>query len=191
MKAIFVHGAHSTPVSFNYLAPTSGPDAWCERVDFSYNANDDIDRTSEKLEKLVRAHGPIPLIGHSLGGVLCADVSLRLPESATKVITISSPLGGVKAADLLKWITPNSYFFDNVSTTAPIVRRLAAGAAVPTLSIIGFRAGLPLVRNANDGVVSQQSQQAFKGAKQLKFKLNHFEILLDPRVKIALQDFLR
>jgi len=130
----------------------------------------------------------VVLIGHSFGGVIASVLAGSISHSgkACKVITLSSPLGGIKLPTIARFFNPFSTFYSNVSHTSPFFRNLRThGLAVPTYGIITMAGNMPLINEPNDGVVTISSQLAFVDDHNFNFspvQMNHFEVLMSSDV---------
>jgi triacylglycerol esterase/lipase EstA (alpha/beta hydrolase family) len=190
MHIVYIHGANSTPASFNYI---KGKLPMHTYTDITY-ANDIplMEIVHSIYESL--PHGPIYIIGHSLGGVIAVALSqlnkYYKNKQIEKIFTISSPFGGSKAADYLRWFFPHYRLFADISTVSPIIKAATSiGAVVPTKNIVTCKGSMPLLNGENDGVVSVESQMALVGAEKEKQNLNHFEVLLDDGTVRSIQQF--
>ena len=190
MHIVYIHGANSSPASFNYIKSKLPMHTF---TDVAYTNDipltDIIDSVYDSLPQ-----GPMCILGHSLGGVIAVALSqinaVRKQKQITKVFTISSPFGGSKAADFLRWLFPTNRLFADIGTMSPVVRAVTAiGAIVPTKNIITCKGQLPLLNGENDGVVSVESQMALCGAEKEKQNLNHFEVLLDDVTVDSIQKY--
>jgi pimeloyl-ACP methyl ester carboxylesterase len=190
---IFVHGASSTPISFNYIRQNLPIHRGLE---FSYDTNVDIQETIEKLFAFVPENEEVNIIGHSLGGILAVAVNY-INESAgnhkkiRKCIALSSPLSGSKIASFIKWMYPKYGLFDNISVSNPLILTIQSrGAIVPTLNVITSGGEVPLIKEKNDGVVSVASQMSLKNCDLKFLDLNHFEVLLSPKTVEIIREYL-
>lgn len=190
MQIVYIHGANSTPATFNYIKrclPQHTP------IDVSYrhdiSLNDIIKIVYESLPD-----GPVHIIGHSLGGLIAVAVSqlnqIHKKKDIRKIFTISSPFGGCKGADYLKWMYPAHRLFSDVSTVSPVVQTVnRIGTVVPTKCIVTNHGSVPLISGENDGVVSVKSQMALKGAQYAKQSHNHFEVLLSDDTVAMIKEY--
>lgn len=186
---VYVHGASSTPVSFNYIYQNLPKH---NRHDFTYDCSKPIKDTIIALTQfysLSNFGDECYLVGHSMGGIIATVASYIRP--AKKAIIISSPLAGSKAATYLKWMFPKYGLFDNISMNSPAINKIQEkGAVIPTLNIITEGGESPVIKEKNDGVVSVESQSSLKNCTSMIFNLNHFEVLLSPDVVREIKNFL-
>lgn len=183
----FIHGANATPLSFTHiqtgLKNSDNIDSM-KFVNVRYDCQDPISSTTEIIAENLPDNTPVYLVGHSLGGVLAVAVSQRvkffaLNKDIKAVITLASPLGGCEGADYLQWMFPHYHLFKNISTKNRVINDLKhADAVVPTLSFITTSGNNPIYPEANDGVVTVNSQRALRSAKKIEVPYNHFEVLL-------------
>lgn len=190
-KIIYIHGANSSPLSFNYISfnlPNFDP------IYIQYDTHWKVEDTvSEIIEaNLEKETEKVVLVGHSLGGIIAALISQKIPEKVDKLVTLSTPFLGSKSADYLKWIIPHYLLFRQISTKNKLLAELKSkGAVVPTLNIATHGVQSPLFGNkASDGVITLFTQMGFPRAKNVQFKLNHFEVLLSNDVLEEIQSFL-
>jgi pimeloyl-ACP methyl ester carboxylesterase len=186
---IFIHGASSTPVSFNYIKQNLPVH---KSFDFYYDTTIDIEDTVKELYDFLPAEEEFDIIGHSLGGILTVAVTyLNDNKKIRKCILLSSPLAGSKIASFVKWMYPKYGLFDNVSVSNPLILTIQArGAIVPTLNVITSGGEVPLIKEKNDGVVSVASQMSLKNCDLEFLDLNHFEVLLSPKTIEIIREYL-
>ena len=185
----YVHGANSTPKSFNYIRdqlPRHVP------VDIVYAHNEPLFRVVDRLVARVatlEGTAPISVIGHSLGGVVALALAQR-SSRVEKVATIAAPFGGSNVAALMRWLTP-CQLFEDIHPSASVISAVSRAAPVRNcLSIVTTAGGTTLMPEENDGVVSVSSQTSIKGPLYYKTACNHFECLLSDEVVDLLKDFI-
>lgn len=195
----FIHGANATPLSFKSIQlKLRESDSIQEHqfINVKYDCQDPLSEIVERIVSVLPDDVPIFLVGHSLGGVIAAAVAQKnihfeYGKDIKGVITIASPLGGCEGADYLQWLFPHYHLFKNISTKNKVVMDLKAnGAAVPTLSFITTSGNNPVYPEANDGVVTVNSQRALRNAKKIEVPYNHFEVLLSEDVAEHIKTFV-
>lgn len=183
---IYIHGANSTPRSFNYIK-SQLPEHTSTNV--VYNANEPIDDLILAAVKSVDQPGHI--IAHSLGGVIGAAISQAYPNSIQSLTTISTPFGGSEAANRFAMLLPFSTFLKNIRPGNPILRGVTrTGQKVPTLTIITTSGHAFFEHRPNDGVVTVESQEAFQSSHRVHVDMNHFEVLQDPTIVDTIRNFM-
>jgi hypothetical protein len=186
---IYVHGASSTPLTFNYLKQNFPSH---NIIEFSYDSNEDVEDHVMELAKILNSlNGGAYIIAHSLGGVIAMGATY-LSSKPVRMVTISSPFAGSKAATYLKWLYPNYGVFNNVSVTNPLIQEIQKkGTVWPTLNIVTTGGDSPFLKETNDGVVSVSSQLSLKGAsRERTYRLNHFEVLLSPLIVKEIKEYI-
>jgi pimeloyl-ACP methyl ester carboxylesterase len=177
-RILYIHGANSSPLSFNYIK-TKLPEHL--GYDVAYNANDPLEDLIWMAENnLVE---PSHIVSHSLGGIIAVALSQRCPDKVLSVSTLATPFGGSEAATRASVLFPFNTFLKNIHVMNPTLREIILkGPTAPTMNIITTSGGTAFEPRPNDGVVTIESQEAFKGNIQYKIDLNHFEVLQSPGV---------
>jgi len=176
MKTVaYIHGLNSSHRSFGYLVDKL-PEHNIIRV--NYDSHQSLIASIAQVCKQLPKSGTYSLVGHSLGGLIAALIAGDR-DDIDELITISSPLGGSKAANIVRWIpghpevvadiTPNSSFITRVANTT---------VGIPTLSIISTGGHLNTTNEPNDSVVTIASQKALSYGRKAEVKANHFEVLM-------------
>lgn len=181
----FIHGAASTPLSFNWLKGQLRPH---EAVDIAYENHTPLVETISYIRsEVAKCAVPPIIIGHSLGGVIAASVAQVAPVD--KIVTMGTPFGGSFAASVMRWFMPTQLMRD-ISQQSPILTALHNDP--PTVPIMSFvtDSGLSVMGERTDGVVTVKSQMALKGPNYIVVPNNHFEVLLDPMVSNRIDDFI-
>lgn len=187
-QIVWIHGLNSSSTSFSYIAQKLSEH---EAYLIDYQSHQPLTASiAEVLAKLPKT-GRVVLVGHSLGGVIATIIAADYPERVEKLVTISSPIHGSRAAATLRWI-PGSLpvLSDIVPNGAIITRCCGLQLKVPTLSIISVGGHLPTSPEPNDSVVSLASQRALKFGKKIEVNASHFEILMHNQTVKAIDDFL-
>lgn len=176
MKTVaYIHGLNSSHRSFSFLTQNL-PDHNIVKV--NYNSHQSLaDSIAEVRKQLPK--GPLNLVGHSLGGLISSLLVADEPERFLSLVTISSPLGGSRAAIYMRWMPGRPAILEHITPTSEHIQRLAIfQTKIPTLSIISTGGHLPTTREPNDSVVTVFSQKALLFGKKIEVKANHFEILM-------------
>ncbi len=186
-QIVFLHGLNSSATSFRHLEQQL-PAHEVHLV--NYASHQPLAASIRQvLEGL--PDGPITIVGHSLGGLIGVLIAADRPDRVQRLVTISSPFGGSRAAIALRWF-PGSLpvLHDIVPTAAAIVRISQLRLPVPTLSIVSTGGHLPSSPEPNDSVVSVSSQRALGFGRQVEVRSSHFEVLLADQTASLIRDFL-
>jgi esterase/lipase len=185
----YLHGAYATSKSFNWLTDQL-PEH--EAVFHEYETRSPIERVVNHLVTLASvAEEPVDIIGHSLGGVIALAVAQR-SNNIRRIATMSAPFGGSKAATTLRWFSPKS-ILDDIHPNSSFIRSVQHNMDClrsPTISIVTEGASNPMMMEANDGVVTVNSQMALPNIHYVMRNVNHFEVLLDETVKQTIEGHL-
>ena len=184
---VYVHGLNSTHSSFSYIIRQL-PEHHIHLINYPSHQPlaDSIEQVLKQFPK-----GEVDVVGHSLGGVIATLIAADHPGRIGRLVTISSPFNGSRAASTLRWI-PGCLpvISDIVPRSALIARFGQLELKLPTLSIISTGGHLPTSPEPNDSVVSLSSQRALKFGKKVEVKASHFEVLLHDKTVKAISEFL-
>lgn len=172
---VTVHGAFSSQHAFDFL--TNELDDVAEFYPFEYNWNASHRSIADQLvEHVNNIDNDVTIIGHSLGGNI-AVLATRSSKVA-RVVTISSPFGGSRAANFLKNINPNAAVLHHISTTSSDVQELKKFTpTVPVYSLVTSRDVGLFQYEPSDGVVTVASQTALQYPRYFNLKFGHAEVL--------------
>lgn len=187
-KVIYIHGANASPSSFNYLCQVLPPHimSFVNYATFD-RAVDVIARVAQEIEDLGEK---VYLVGHSLGGVISVNISYAT-TLIEKIVTISSPHGGSEFAQRLRWFHPRYPMLREISPNGDVIAPIAKrGAVVPTMCVVSKAGSTPLFNEANDGVITVDSQLVLNNAEFCELELNHFETLLSTQTADIIEKFI-
>lgn len=172
---VYIHGAFSSSLGFTRVIEKL-PEH--NRLTPEYSVSRPAAKVIQDIDAMIKdANVPVTIVSHSLGGIIGVSISQRNPL-VNQVITMSTPFGGSKAADLIKWVKPHT-LFSTISTTSPIILEMHHKALrCPVTSIVTTRGDNPMFNEPNDSVVTVESQRALKGAIYHSMNYNHNEILM-------------
>jgi pimeloyl-ACP methyl ester carboxylesterase len=140
--------------------------------------------------------GPVSLVGHSLGGLVCLQAAQALtPKKLEAVVLLGSPYQGSKAAELFNKATggARSPFGRALQDWAHLPHKPTVRA--PVFTLIGTRpAGLGRLvcrfDAPNDGTVGV-SEASYPGAISLLRPVSHTGMLFDAQVAQQVSAWLR
>ena len=188
MKTIaYIHGFNSSSRSFAYLTQNLPKH---NIVKIKYDSHQSLPESLLEVYKQL-PKGQLILVGHSLGGLISTILVSNEPERFESLVTISSPLGGSKAANYMRWMPGHPPILNHITPRSPFIRHLATfQASVPTLSIISTGGHLATSSEPNDSVVTVDSQRALLFGKKIEVKANHFEVLMHEKTVDAVAKHL-
>lgn len=182
-----IHGLNSSHRTFAYLDEKLNQ----KSILVDYDSRQRLERSIREVLEFIPTNEPVTLIGHSLGGLISALIAARRLADVRKLVTISTPLGGSRAAVYARWVATGIPLLNDITPNAPAIREVAnARLKIPMLSVISTGGSLPTSTEPNDSVVSVSSQRALVGAKQLDIRANHFEVMLHEQMASGIRQFL-
>ena len=140
----------------------------------------DAARLIPRIEALAASHGPVTLVGVSLGGIIARLVALRRPDLVREVITVASPYAGPgKATNVwraFEWVTG-----ERLDDPAVLARsaELAGDLPVPATAIWSRSDGLVA------GAICHHDP-----ARAIEVRSSHLGVQLRPQVLRAVADLL-
>lgn len=182
----YIHGANASPRSFAFIKREL-PKHDFEDVSYD-SACSALTLANTLATKAEQQRRPIYLVGHSLGGLIAIAAAQR-SDRIVKTATISSPLGGVRIASLMRWIIPHQVM-DDICPSSRLIDQVN-NVSLPTdlMCIVSTAGSTPLISEKNDGVVTIASQTNIAGPHYVHVPLNHFEVLLSTEVSDLINGF--
>ena len=72
---------------------------------YNFGTLDKLPLLSQKIQQISQNHNQkISIIGWSMGGLFCREVSHQIPQYIEKVITLGSPFADINAPNNAKWV---------------------------------------------------------------------------------------
>lgn len=180
---VFIHGANQTKNSWNYIVSKLEPTAYTL---LEYNTNETFSNNLEKLHDHIRHLDNIVFVGHSLGGIYAIHLYDRMTEETIGGITLSTPYGGSRTADFVKYMVPSYNLFREIGPkSTPIVMANMISIQVPWTQVVTTRGSVPWHGKDNDGVITIESMTSRKDVTYVHMLENHYEVLaVDETVNI-------
>jgi len=186
-KIYYIHGLNQTHLSFAFMAPEVGG----EYLYVNYNSHQHLADSVKEVAKQLPAQEEVVLVGHSLGGVIALLIAHARTHSVNKVVTVSSPLGGSKAAAVARWVVTGVQVLGDITPTSTFMKLLETpNEPCPVLSIIST-SGSILNTEPNDGIVTVASQRALPYGKKVEIRANHFEVLMHEKTFEVVRKFVQ
>jgi len=182
MKVFCIHGAFSTFRSFNYIINVIDNRNNLKHSNFtgfmpiSYNMNETLNNITDRTFKEINECNDekVIVIGHSLGGLIAADLAQNC-KKISHCITISTPFGGVTPFHGGDIATKISFYYSNYLMKIRNTKFLC-----PVTPII----------SSLDNVVSISSQTVRSDLYYHEYPLNHFEILLEYEIALIIENII-
>lgn len=188
MQIVYLHGFNSSYRSFNYLQAKLPAHTI---VPVNYASHQPLRDSMDEIERKLPKTGRFSFVGHSLGGILATLLAAEHAERIDHLVTISSPLGGSKAAGAMRWFPGHPRVLHDIAPSSGKIELISQlKLTVPTLCIVSSGGSLPTSTEPNDSIVTVASQRALSFGKKVEIKANHFEVLLHEKVVQHLENFL-
>ena len=188
---LYIHGAYASPTTFSYMI-----DQFPEHraVFAEYDClTTSVDEIVSVLKAKAEEHfgnESYSVVAHSLGGVVAVKLAAS-GEPVEQIFTMSTPFGGSSTATFLKMVFFQTPVFSDINPHGTTIKGvLNTEVTVPVKSVVSTGGGSPLMREANDGVVTVASQTRLEGPEYHEVDLNHFEVVLDKSVADLARNFL-
>lgn len=148
-RVVFLHGLFGRGKNFQRIAaglepaaqsllvdlPNHGSSAWTDT--FSYE--DMADRVAEHLRQGFAAHGPVDVVGHSMGGKVAMMLALRHPELVRKLVVIDiSPVASDSSRGEFRHLLSSLKALDLTSVRSRTDADSALSEAIPHPTVRGF-----------------------------------------------------
>lgn len=175
-KIVYIHGASATSDSFNYIRDH------IRRTDMvlEYSSLNRFVDNLENMKQCLSDEQDIFFVAHSLGGIYALHLADHFTGRTRGAVTISTPYGGSREADVAKWFLPFNHLMRDIGPDAfPMRQARQITVPCPWANIVTVRGGSPFISEANDGVVTLESMRRHSGIMDLiELNLNHYEVLL-------------
>lgn len=188
----FFHGAWASPLGFAYISDkliASFDDILLYYFDYNTNTetlNDVVERAKVTLSE----YEDVVVVGHSLGGIIALLLSSH--PSVREVVTISSPLSGIKFPLILHYYM-TSTMVKSIAQESNLIYELKNRTYTKPVTVIASTKGFsPAIYEPNDGVVTIKSQTSWTpaGSTITEIETNHHEILQHSLVSKIICDII-
>lgn len=184
-KILYIHGAFSSSLSFRYIQDHL-PEH--ESLAVEYSVEQSLDDLVSFVSQTVKQHEDIHIVAHSLGGVIGVAAALQ-NKNVASVLTISSPFGGSRAAEMLRWVNSHELYRSLYSQNHVLKKVRTKPLHCQHRCIVTTYGDNPMMFEPNDGVVSFESQMAVTHAERIEVPFNHFEVLLSDTTIDLIKEF--
>jgi pimeloyl-ACP methyl ester carboxylesterase len=189
MKTVaYIHGLAGSHRSFNYMLRDLPAH---KKICINYASHQPLEKSLEQIVHLLPKVVPISIVGHSLGGIIALLIACQGIINVERVLTISSPIAGSKAASLLRWVPGHPAVMSDVMPHSSRIRELLGSSLqIPVTNIISIGGQLGGSLEPNDSVVAISSQKALPYGTKIEVKANHFEVLSHERTVQIIREAL-
>ncbi|MDP1027398.1 alpha/beta hydrolase [Sphingomonas sp. KR1UV-12] len=140
----------------------------------------DAERLIARVEQVARMHGPVTLIGVSLGGIMARLVAHERPDLVREVVTVSSPFAGSGRATNV-WRAFELFTGERLDDPAVVARsvRIAGPLPVPATAIWSRSDGLVAGTICRDDA-----------CRAIEVRSSHLGVQMRPEVLLAIAEVL-
>ena len=189
MTNIYIHGAHATPETFNYIRSQFGQS---DDILISYSSVHSFKNNLRDMTRQLKYCEDITFIAHSLGGVYALYLANLFPKQVRRSFSMSTPFGGSRQSNLIKWMLPHNQMFRDIATNGPVIQSaLSMPLPCSWTNVVSTRGHNPWLMEANDGVVTVASQKARRDMQLIDVHVNHYEVVISDKTMKYLVDFLK
>lgn len=182
MRIVCIHGAWSSPVSFNHLS-SRVRGSW---VRCSYDPGEKLPAVISRIYD--SCDRPCVVIGHSLGGIVA--LNLHDNPNVLGIATMASPLAGLQLTYLAKFLSRSDLICDAASDGRLMRDTKSRTYTKPVLHLVSTRGFNPFIYEDNDGVVPLRSQRDWHCGEVMDIDANHYEILQHPDAIAGISRFI-
>ena len=170
MNIVAIHGAWSSPTSFNHLRSQISANWRLVAYDHIKHDIDDISVLAD-----IAITDPCIVIGHSLGGI--AALTTHDNPLVKGIITLASPTAGLEL-NLIQQYLSRSKLISGIARGSRCINGIHAKTYdKPILHCIAGTGFNPFIYEDSDGVLPIKVQTSWTCGPMVKIDANHYEIL--------------
>lgn len=178
LPVVWIHGANQSSLSFKYLRSKTNFD---NEILINYSSMDGFYNNLSSMISKIKKHGPVFIVGHSLGGIYALHLLEHVEVAG--VVSISTPYRGSSAADWAKFLVPSYQLFKDVGRRSkPIMQGHNIEISVPYTQIVSTTGSVPYLNGPNDGVVTVASMKHRAEMEHVEVDHTHYEVMCSDRV---------
>lgn len=180
MNLVYIHGNHQSGDSFNFIRSQ----LWqYESTVLEYESQNGFFHNHQAMLDDIGHLDKIFFIAHSLGGIHALHLANELVEKVVGGVTLSTPYGGSKAAEVVQFFLPFSKVVKDIQPLSrPIVQGQEFILPQPWVNVVSTEGHSPFMAAANDGVVTHDSMRHRGDMAVVEVATNHYEVLLNYEV---------
>lgn len=174
MNIVYIHGAGSSPDTFNFIREhVKAPNEVLLAYDCENGFRQNLDAMAERIDGME----DLFFIAHSLGGVYALHLASRLAGQVRGGVTMATPYGGSRSAVMLSMIAPCQLYRDIQPHSDAMNFVRTAQAPDGWTALVSTKGRTTFMSGANDGVVTSDSMYSLKGASFVEVEATHHEIV--------------
>lgn len=171
---VLIHGAYQSTLTFEYLRHAL---PGFQYINIDWSPTGGFYNNLDEMIKAVKGHGPVYIIGHSMGGIYAAHLSQSV--ECIGGATVSTPWRGSRSADWMRYIIPSYDLYKEIGTKSVIIAK-ARKLELPGrwTNYVSTGGNVPGMPGENDCVLTIDSMTARKDLHTKFIKATHYEIIM-------------
>lgn len=175
LTLVYIHGANATSASFNYIRHHVGGDD----IAINYDSHRGFENNLKSIRKQLGKAKNIFFIAHSLGGIYALHLANALPAQVIGAVTLSTPYGGAKVADVVKHFMPFNKLMHDIGPSSWAMQQADKIKIQHSwTNVVTVKGQSPFMSEPNDGVVTVASQRHHADMELIEIDYNHYEVVL-------------
>lgn len=185
MTLVLIHGANATEASWLPIKAHLPH----RKIFLNYESTAGFANNLRDMLDTLKGESDLFIIAHSLGGIYALHLHKHLGDLVKGAVTLSTPYGGSRTADWMKYVIPTSKLLREIGTYArPITDAHAVVITCPWTAVISTEGhGNIIPQEPNDGVVTRRSMECRNDMRKVETAANHHEIMLRPQTVAIIQ----
>ena len=173
---VYIHGASATCESFNYIRDHIDEENIC----LAYESKNGFFNNLEEMSKVIAGLDKVFFIAHSLGGIYALHLAELFPDKILGAVTLSTPYGGSRTADYVKYFLPFSRLMRDIGPNSEPMQNInQIDIKWPWTNVVTIKGASPFIVEPNDGVVTIDSMKHLEDNMEIvEVLINHYEIVM-------------
>ena len=185
MNIVYIHGASATSDSFNYIRQQLD----CNDTVVNYDSRNGFENNLHAIKEQLGDTRDVFFVAHSLGGIYALHLANAIPRQVLGAVTLSTPYGGAKVADVVKYFMPFSRLMRDIGPSSWAMKQAnQIKIQHPWTNVVTIKGQSPFMHEPNDGVVSIASQMHHVDMELITLETNHYEVVLSDQVVDIIKD---
>lgn len=173
---VYIHGASATCESFNHISEHIPQPSLC----LGYDSKNGFKENLKEMAAVLKDIDDIFFVAHSLGGIYSLHLAEMFSDKVKGAVTLSTPYGGSKSADYVKYFLPFSRLMRDIGPhSAPMEKINKIDIVWPWTNVVTINGASPFMIEPNDGVVTIDSMKHLENKMEIiELPVNHYEVVI-------------
>lgn len=179
---VYIHGASATAESFTHIRQFVRDNFEEPDIALEYRSEQGFEFNLHRMIGELELAERLFFVSHSLGGIYALYLANHYSAITRGGVSLSTPYGGSKQADYARYFLPfNRLMKDIGPMSSPMAEARQLPAPPNWTQIVTTQGQSPWIHDANDGVVTLESQKARQDFEIIELPLNHYEVVVSNR----------